>query len=151
MPEKLKSFETLLVPKTPEVRRVIGMTGYYQSFMPPYSNLVLPLMQLSRKKCHSSALETEKSFEMLEKALLSSPILVYPKPNWSYTMFTDASKYAHFAMLTQAHTTVTGGKSVTYQHPTTYLSDIFLGSQINWAALTKEPYTFYMAINNLSF
>ena len=36
-------------------------------------------------------------------------------------------------------------------HPICYLSGQFRGSQLNWAALTKEAYAIYMSIRRLSF
>ena len=37
------------------------------------------------------------------------------------------------------------------QHPICYVSGQFRGSQLNWAALTKEAYAIYMSIRRLSF
>ena len=37
------------------------------------------------------------------------------------------------------------------QHPITYVSGSFQGSQLNWATLTKEPYGIYVAVKRLSF
>ena len=36
-------------------------------------------------------------------------------------------------------------------HPITYVSRLFRGSQLNWATLTKEAYAIYMSITKLSF
>ena len=36
-------------------------------------------------------------------------------------------------------------------HPITYVSGLFRGSQLNWATLTKEAYAIYMSIKKLSF
>ena len=54
-------------------------------------------------------------------------------------------------MLTQAHNTEIEGKTVTTDHPTAYVSGLFRGSQLNWAALTKEAYAIYMSVKKLSF
>ena len=37
------------------------------------------------------------------------------------------------------------------QHPITYVSGLFRGSQLNWAALTKEAYAIYLSVRKLSF
>ena len=44
-----------------------------------------------------------------------------------------------------------GGKLVTVHHPVMYVSGLFRGSQLNWAALTKEVYAIYMSVKKLSF
>ena len=36
-------------------------------------------------------------------------------------------------------------------HPVTYISGLFRGSQLNWATLTKEAYAIYMSVKKLSF
>ena len=80
---------------------------------------------------------------MLKNCLQESPILRYPDPNSGYVLYTDASKYAYAGVLTQ---TFDGT-----DHPVAYTSGLFRGSQLNWAALTKEAYAIYMAVKKLSF
>ena len=36
-------------------------------------------------------------------------------------------------------------------HPITYFSGLFRGSQLNWVTLTKEAYAIYMSVKKLSF
>ena len=66
---------------------------------------------------------------MLKDYLQEAPILRYPDPEARYVLYTDASKYAYAGVLTQ---TVDGT-----DHPIAYVSGLFRGSQLNWAALTK--------------
>ena len=109
-------------------------------------------MQLIRKTVPLIQTENCKnSFEMLKQALFSRPIVVYPDPNHYCTLLRDGLKCAWSAVLTQAHTTVIGGKSVIHQHPVTYVNGLFQDSQLNWAVLTKEAYTVYKTVKELSF
>ena len=39
----------------------------------------------------------------------------------------------------------------TVYHPVSYISGLFRGSQLNWAALMKEAYAIYMSVEKLSF
>ena len=43
------------------------------------------------------------------------------------------------------------GKTVTTDHPVAYVSGLFRGSHLNWAALTKEAFAIYMSVKKLSF
>ena len=43
------------------------------------------------------------------------------------------------------------GKEITMDHPVSYVSGLFCGSQLNWAALTKEAYAIYMSIKKSTF
>ena len=54
-------------------------------------------------------------------------------------------------VLTQSHTTVIDGKSVTTDHPVVFASGLFRGSQLNLAALTKDAHAIYMSVKKLSF
>ena len=53
--------------------------------------------------------------------------------------------------ITQSHITVIDGKSITADHPVAFVSGLFRGSQINWAALMKEAFAIYMSVKKLSF
>ena len=72
---------------------------------------------------------------MLKDYLQEAPILRYPDPAPDYILYTDASKYAYGGVLTQS---IDGT-----DHPVAYISRLFRGSQLNWAALPKKhmPYT----------
>ena len=79
---------------------------------------------------------------MLKDYLQEAPILRYPDPSADYILYTDASKYAYAGVLTQS---IDGT-----DHPVAYTSGLFRGSQLNWAALTKEAYAIYMLVKKLS-
>ena len=93
----------------------------------------------------------QSSFEFLKEALIKEPILWFPDPNKPYTLYTDASKYAWSCVLIQQYTYERDGKQVIVNHPITYVCGLFKGSQINWAALTKEAYAIYMSIIKLTY
>ena len=95
--------------------------------------------------------ECQKSFNLLKSYLCGEPILKYADTSKPYTLYTDVSKYSWVGVLTQSHTTVIDGKSVITDHPVTFVSGLFRGSQINWAALTKETFAIYMSVKKLSF
>ena len=83
---------------------------------------------------------------MLKDALCSASILKYtdtPKP---YTLYTDTNKYSLAGVLTQSHTSFVDGKEITMDHLVLYVSGLFQGSQINWAALTEEAYIIYISV-----
>ena len=83
---------------------------------------------------------------MLKDMLCWAPILKYPDTSKLYTLYTNASNYGWTGVLTQSHTSTVDEKEITMDHPVSYVSGLFHGSQLNWAALTKEAYTIYMSI-----
>ena len=88
---------------------------------------------------------------MSKEALLKEPILKYPDPSKPYVLYTDASKYAWAGVLTQAyqHQDEKGVKEI--QHLITYISGLFRGPQINWAAFVKEAYVINMSTRKLDY
>ena len=42
-------------------------------------------------------------------------------------------------------------RPVSIHHPITYVSGLFKGPQLNWAALTKEAYAIYMVARKLDY
>ena len=79
----------------------------------------------------------------MKEVLQKAPILKYPDPQASYILYTNASKYPYMGVLTQTCEDT--------DHPIAYVSGLFRGSQINWAALTKKACTIYVSVKKLSF
>ena len=93
----------------------------------------------------------QTAFDMLKGFLLEEPVLKYPKPDQPYILYTDTSKYAWAGFLTQAYKHILDGKETEIYHSVTYVSGLFRGRQINWAALVKEAYAIYMAARKLHY
>ena len=89
-----------------------------------------------------------KAFNHLRELLMEYPILRYPNPTQGYILYTDASGIGWSGVLTQEHLDAKGKAK---NHPICYVSGQFRGSQLNWAALTKEAYVIYMSVWRLSF
>ena len=153
LPDKLDTIKNMPVPKdTKEIKQFLGLTGYYRSFVPRFADISRPLTQLTKKEMKFMwTLECQKFFELLKSFLCGESILKYADTSKPYTLYTDASKYGWVGVLTQSHTTVIDGKSITTDYPVAFVSGLFRGSQLNWAALMKEAYAFYMSVKKLSF
>ena len=150
LPEKLETIRNMPHPRTPkEVKQFLGLIGYYRKFIPRFSDLSRPLTRLTR---HDSKFDwtpqCQKSFNHLRELLMEYPILRYPDPKKGYTVFTDASGIGWSGVLTQEYPDEKGRIK---HHPICYVSGQFRGSQLNWAALTKEAYAIYMSIRRLAF
>ena len=92
--------------------------------------------------------QCSKVFNHLCELLMEYPILRYPDPKQGYILYTDASGIGWSGVLTQEHRDEKGKAK---NHPICYVSGQFRGSQLNWAALTKEAYAIYMSVQRLSF
>ena len=150
LPKKLESIRNMPRPKTPkEVKQFLGLIGYYRKFVPRFSDIARSLTNLTRHDTEFIWSEKcDKAFKHLKELLMQHPILRYPDPERPYMLFTDASGIGWAGVLTQEFEDDKGKKK---QHPICYVSGQFRGSQLNWAALTKEAYAIYMAVRKLSF
>ena len=150
LPEKLESIRKMPAPRTAkEVKQFLGLIGYYRKFVPRFADILRPLTKLTH---HNVVFEwtdqCSKAFNHLRELLMEYPILRYPDPKQGYILYTDASGIGWSGVLTQEHLDEKGKSK---NHPICYVSGQFRGSQLNWAALTKEAYAIYMSVRRLSF
>ena len=153
LPNKLDCIKHMPAPKNvKEIKQFLGLTGYYRKFVPRFADISRPLTTLTKKgKKFEWTPACQKSFDLLKETLCGEPVLKYADTSKPYTLYTDASKFSWAGVLTQSHTTVIDGKSITTDHPVTFVSGLFRGSQLNWAALMKEAFAIYMSVKKLSF
>ena len=143
----------MLAPKdVKEIKQFLGLTGYYRKFVPRFADISRPLTTLTKKdKKFEWTPACQKSFDLLKETLCGESVLKYADSSKPYTLYTDASKFGWAGVLTQSYITVINGKSTTTDHPVTFVSGLFRGSQLNWATLTKEAFAIYRSVKKLSF
>ncbi|GFU33979.1 retrovirus-related Pol polyprotein from transposon 297 [Trichonephila clavipes] len=85
-----------------EVSKFLGMTGWYQKFIPRYADICEPLYQLKKKgaKFNWSG-EAQDSFDQIKRTLTEAPILQLPNFSEQFNLFTDASGVGIGAVLQQ--------------------------------------------------
>ena len=92
--EKTRAIATMTAPTSvSEVRRFLGMTGYYRQTIPVYAKIAAPLIAITRKGVTwdwSTAEQT--AFNVLKESLKSNS-LTYPQTNQPYRLYTDACDY----------------------------------------------------------
>jgi hypothetical protein len=94
--EKLQAIVDWLEPqKVKDIQSFLGFANFYRRFIYNYSDIVVPLTQLTRKDAPwNFSDECWKSFETLKKAFTTAPILTHWMPNVPLIVETDASDYA---------------------------------------------------------
>ena len=85
-----------------DVRKFLGLTGYYRRFVAGHSSIAAPLSDLTCKDTPFVWGEKEETaFVQLKSALASAPLLITPDNSKPYVLHTDASGYAVGASLSQ--------------------------------------------------
>ena len=108
-PVKLDGITSWPTPeKVKDVRSFLGFANFYHHFIPDYSNVARPLIDLTKKNLPlnwSPACQT--SFDTLKSLFLSKPVLHLLDPTTPFAITTNTSKYAFGGILLQT-LTVTG-------------------------------------------
>ena len=104
-PDNLSAIHDMKRPtNVKEVRRFLGMCGFYRKHIKAYAKIAIPLTNLLREKVPFSwSTECQSSFEQLKQALATTPVLVKADMSKPFELFTDASLDHVGAVLMQNH------------------------------------------------
>ncbi|XP_063889312.1 uncharacterized protein LOC135116022 [Scylla paramamosain] len=101
--KNLEAIREQVPPKNvKQVRRFIGMCGFYRKFVPNFSKIAMPLTNLMKGDVKFSWTdECQVAFEALQTKLMSTPILASYQPELPLVLVTDASDECVGAVLHQ--------------------------------------------------
>ena len=75
-----------------EIRSFLGLAGYYRRFVEGFSRIALPMTQLTHKGVKFEWTDKcEKSFQLLKRKLVTTPILALPSGEGGFEIYNDAS------------------------------------------------------------
>lgn len=101
-PEKISAITNWLVPRNiKELRRFLGLTGYYQRFVAGYAQKARKLTEQLKKDSYAWNEEASVAFETLKSALTQVLVLGMPNFNKMFIMETDASGHGIGQVLQQ--------------------------------------------------
>eukprot|EP00745_Piridium_sociabile_P042744 TRINITY_DN8657_c0_g1_i1.p1 TRINITY_DN8657_c0_g1~~TRINITY_DN8657_c0_g1_i1.p1 ORF type:complete len:1461 (-),score=280.53 TRINITY_DN8657_c0_g1_i1:179-4561(-) len=103
--DKMRKIRTAARPETKtQVKSFLGLVGYYRKFVPNFSDIAVPLIELTKKgkprQVEWSA-ECQEAFEELKNKFCTPPIHRLPKPGGMFYLRTDASETGIGAILFQ--------------------------------------------------
>ncbi len=125
-----------------ELRRFLGMTGYYRCFCKNFSVVVAPLTKLcSPTVPFVWTSECDYAFAAAKSLLCSAPVLAAPNFTLPFQLEVDASGTGAGAVLLQA-----GEDGVT--HPVSYFSTKFKRHQLNYSTIEKETLAMLLALQH---
>ncbi|XP_059091102.1 uncharacterized protein LOC131886720 [Tigriopus californicus] len=136
-PNKLTALSDFPRPKDrKELKRFLGMCGYYRQFVKDYGLIAMPLQRQLRKSGGDFGWtqEMEKSFLTLKKKLTTAPVRVLPQEGKPFVVTCDASDVGMGATLEQ------GGNLVEAT------SHGFTETEEKWPAREKELFALIFAL-----
>jgi hypothetical protein len=102
---KVSKILRLAVPTTKkQVRALLGMVGFYRRYIPLYSDITAPLVDLTKKKQPNRVRwseECQQAFEKIKSVLSSQPEVMLPDFERPFTVRSDASSTGIGAVLIQ--------------------------------------------------
>jgi hypothetical protein len=142
-PKKLTGVADWPQPRTPtEVRKFLGFTGYYRYFVPNYSRIARPLLDLTKKAISWDwTPHHTRAFEELKTRMCAAPVLRQPDFSRKFFLQVDASGYGVGAVLSQEgpHTSPALAKRTKpVLHPTAYYSATFTPTERNYDIYERE-------------
>lgn len=140
--EKINSFP---VPRTKkEVKRLLGFTSYYRSFVPNYAKITEPIARLLKTGQEFEwKEEQEESFKKVKSDLLARIILSFPDFEKPFFIVTDASNYALGAALMQE----VDGKLL----PITFASKLLSETERRYSVCKKEALGVIYALKHFRY
>ena len=135
-PKKVKAVADWRVPTNPtEVRQFLGFTGYYRYFVPNYSKIARPLLDLTKKAVIWKWTDRHfKAFEELKTLMCRQPVLIQPDFTKRFYLQVDASAYGLGAVLSQEGSLSPSLEKRTKPvlHPIAYYSATFIPAERNY-------------------
>lgn len=131
-PARIQPILDYPIPKNiRQVRRFVGMCGFYAKFIPHMSDIIDPLNSLKRKASKFKwEASQQQAFDTLKHCLSNPPLLHSPDFNQQFILQTDASDKALGAVLQQRRS----NKLV----PIAYASRLLTASEIHTSTYAKE-------------
>ena len=117
-----------------QVNSFVGLTSYYQKFVPDYASIAIPLTNLLRKKQPERVTwsdECEAAFQKLKATLTTAPVLKVPKANKPFIVHSDASDIGLGAVLSQV------GEDGE-EHPIAYANRKLKPREARYSTIKKE-------------
>ncbi|PAA61768.1 hypothetical protein BOX15_Mlig029272g4 [Macrostomum lignano] len=103
-PSKVEALTKIKTPSSAEeVRRFIGMLGFYRRFIHDFSRIAAPLHAATQKTGFTWTDECESAFTELKERICKAPVLRLPDFSRPFILSCDASAFAVGAVLSQAH------------------------------------------------
>ncbi len=138
---KVTAIADFPVPATrKELRRFLGMAGYYRSFCKNFSTVVNPLTSLlSPSRTFVWNDECQNAFDNVKALLCSTPVLSAPDVGRIFKLEIDASSVGAGAVLVQED-------AYGIDHPVCYFSRKFNKHQLNYSTIEKETLALLLAL-----
>lgn len=154
-PERVTTMRTMSPPTSVrEVRSLVGVFSYYRRFIPNFSAIAAPIIELTKKysRFHWSD-ACENAFSFLKDSLSLIATLAYPDNQKTYFLYVDASKNSIGGCLTQPDDTLDPPENPYFKNekPIYFLSHRLTKTQQRWSTIERECYAIVFSLDKLRY
>lgn len=136
-PDRVVAIRNIVEPTTKKaVRSFLAMCNYYRSHIPRFSELAIPLTEITKVRHSSTFVLNDKqreAFNKLKHSLADTTVLYSPKYDRKFILYCDASEYAAGACLSQLNDNGV-------ERPIAFASCKFNETQKRWATIERESF-----------
>ena len=146
-PSKVATLHKLAMPRTlTQIKSFIGICSYYRRFIQHFSEIAVPLNDLTKKNAlvNTDTPACRKAFDELKTRLMEAPMLHYVDPSLPFVLDTDASDNAIGACLAQIAQDAEGKP---YERPIAFASKTLNASRRRYCTTKKELYAVVYYLN----
>lgn len=142
-PKNVEAVQKMKAPTTvKEVRRFLGMCGFYRKHVPSFAKIAAPLTSLTRSRVTFQwTEECEQAFQQLKRCLMDTPILARAQMNEPFLLTTDASNTHVGGVLSQIQPDGTN-------RPVGYFSKKLNSCETRYSATDKEALAVVLTCRN---
>ncbi|XP_072395302.1 uncharacterized protein [Diabrotica undecimpunctata] len=142
-PAKVEAILEYPVPKTTtQIRRLIGLIGYYRRFLNNFASICTPISDLLKGKKKGQSIvwtpEANLAFSQIKQALTSAPVLASPDFDKHFYLACDASDTGVGGVLFQ--------KEDGLEHPIAFFSKTLSKAQRKYTTTEKELLAILLSI-----
>jgi hypothetical protein len=127
-----------------DVRRFLGLAGFYRRFVRDFAGIARPLTDLTRKEVKTRwqwGDVEQAAFDTLRRSMTEAPVLAHPNPLRQWTVQTDASGFAIGAVLEQVQDDGT-------TRPVAYWSSKLKPAEMRYSATERELMAIVKAVKH---
>ena len=143
--DRVSAIRQFPVPVTKkQIRSFLGLIGFHRKFIPQFSDISVPLTDLTKKNVPNKVKwsdTTQKAFDKLKDCICSDLVLRSPDFTKKFILQTDASGKGMGAVLEQEFD---DGR-----HPILFISKKLSGAECNYAVVEKECFAIVWAVKTL--
>ena len=133
LPEKLEIIKNLTPTRNiDEACQILGLLGYYRSFVPDFTDITLPITSLLKKNTPFVWSKMPTHIRLFKRIILQQINMQFPDPNKPYVWYTDASNKAYSGVLCQP---ISNNQDI---RPVAYFSGTFTSQNRSWCATKKK-------------